>query len=247
MGSLILGLAEKQGLEPVAAIDREGHPDLGKEIRPGLKISSDLGAALPGCDVVIDFSTPDSTLQTAKLMAKSKKALVIGTTGLSKSQVADLDSLCAEIPWILSPNMSLGVALMAKVVREMASALGDDYEIEVIETHHHRKVDAPSGTALMLVKEMVDARGWSWEESVCYGRQGKTGPRPAQSIGVHALRGGEAIGEHRVFFLGQGEVLEVAHRADSRDTFALGALQAGLFLIGKKPGRYQIADVVLGR
>lgn len=205
------------------------------------------GATAPGdgVDVVIDFSHPEASLVHARICAERGVALIIGTTGLTHEVERELDALATEIPLLTAPNMSLGVVLMQNLVREAARALGEEYDIEILEMHHRHKRDAPSGTALRLGTVAAQARDRSPEASFCLARGGNVGPRPDGEIGIQSLRGGDGVGEHTVFFAGQGERLEITHRALSRDQFARGALRAAKFLAGKPAGRYGM-DQVLG-
>lgn len=195
-------------------------------------------------DVAIDFSHPSATLANARACARHGTALVIGTTGLSPETTQALDSLSAHIPLLRAPNMSVGVVLMQKLVSQAARALGEDYDIEIMELHHRHKRDAPSGTALRLGNIAAEALGRPPADSLRLSREGDIGPRTDREIGVQTLRGGDCAGEHTVFFIGQGERLEITHRAMNREQFALGALRAARYLVGKEAGRYGMADVL---
>jgi 4-hydroxy-tetrahydrodipicolinate reductase len=157
-----------------------------------------------------------------------------------------LKEASGEIPVLVASNMSLGVNLLLKEVSEIARALGGEYDIEIIETHHHNKVDAPSGTALSLAEAAAEGRGADLSKAACYGRHGQVGKRPAGEIGIHAVRGGDVVGEHRVMFAGPGEMIEITHRAHSREVFARGAVRAAAFMAGRPAGWYTMADVLFG-
>jgi 4-hydroxy-tetrahydrodipicolinate reductase len=193
--------------------------------------------------VVIDFSAPVATRQAAERLAShaAKTALVSGTTGLGADDLAVLERAARNVPLLWEPNMSIGVHVLGRLVAEAVKRLGPEYDIEVVETHHGRKVDAPSGTALRLVEVAHAAMG---EASIVHGRSGKPGARPRGEIGVHAVRGGDVIGDHEVHFLGNGERIELTHKATSRDLFARGALRAAEWIAGRSAGRYTLVDVL---
>jgi 4-hydroxy-tetrahydrodipicolinate reductase len=188
---------------------------------------------------LIEFTTPEATV---KHLAYGRP-VVIGTTGLSDEQLAQVEEAAKVVPVVLAPNMSVGVTLIRDVVRELSQKLGPDYDVEIVETHHRNKVDAPSGTALLLARAAAEGRGKNLEAVAVYGREGRV-PRGEGEIGIHALRGGAVVGEHRVIFYGPGEEVEVTHRALSRRTFASGSLRAARFVAGAPPGLYSMRDVL---
>lgn len=190
-------------------------------------------------EALIEFTTPEATVEHLSY----GKPLVIGTTGFSEEQYGKLEKASRNLPVMLAPNMSIGVNLLREVVREVSEKLGSGYDIEVVETHHRNKVDAPSGTALFLGRAAAEGRGKSLEDVAVYGREGHQ-PREEGEIGVHALRGGAVVGEHRLIFYSEGEEIEVVHRALSRRTFADGALRAAGFVAGAEPGLYSMRDVL---
>jgi 4-hydroxy-tetrahydrodipicolinate reductase len=249
MGSRVASLVAKdKELRLVAALEREGHPLLGKDVGTvagegelGVKVTDALNGK---ADVLIDFSEPSSSVAKASLCASKGIALVVGTTGHSEEQLARIRETSKRIPCLISPNMSLGVNLLFQVAAQMAKALGKGYDIEIVEVHHRFKKDAPSGTALKLAQEVCKTTGRDLKEVAIYGRQGITGERPEGQIGLHALRVGDTVGDHRVIFGTLGETIELAHSAHSRDTFALGAIRAAKFLAGKPPGLYEMRQVV---
>ena len=209
----------------------------------GVHVTNDL-AGLPqaGAAVLIDFSTADFFPSVAAMAAQAGVALVSGTTGLDAGGVAALARASERVPVLWEPNMSVGVHVLAGLVREAVLRLGLGYDVEVVETHHRLKVDAPSGTAMRLVEVAREARADG--AALAHGREGRPGVRPVAEIGVHAVRGGDVIGDHTVHLLGAGERLELTHRATSRDLFAHGALRAARFLAGKAPGRYGLPDLL---
>lgn len=201
-------------------------------------------AALPGA-VVIDFTAPDSTMNTARLAATHGNPMVIGTTGLTDADKHELHDLAQRIPLLLSPNMSVGINVLLEVLPELTRLLGSAYDVELTEIHHNRKKDAPSGTAMRLAEALAEARGWNLDDVGRYGREGMAGERPQAEIGVHAVRGGDVVGVHTVYYMGPGERIEITHHAHSRENFANGALRAARWLVRQKPGRlYSMRDVL---
>ena len=190
-------------------------------------------------EALIEFTEPEATVQHLSY----GRPVVIGTTGLSDEQLAQAEEAAKGVPLVLAPNMSVGVNLVREVVRELSEKLGAGYDVEIVEAHHRNKVDAPSGTALLLARAAAEGRGRDLDEVAVYGREGRA-PREEGEIGIHALRGGAVVGEHRVVFYGLGEEVEVAHRALSRRTFAAGALRAARFVAGARPGLYSMRDVL---
>lgn len=205
---------------------------------------SDARAVISGSDVVIDFTLPDVTVSNARIAADCGTAFVAGTTGLSAEQESFLEEAAKTIPLVYAPNMSLGVNLLFDLVKKVAGALDDSFDIEIVEMHHKRKIDAPSGTALGLGKAAAAGRGVSLDEKGVLSREGITGPREAGQIGFATLRGGDVVGEHTVIFAGPNERVELTHKAASRDIFAAGAVRAGIWVAGRKPGFYSMADVL---
>jgi 4-hydroxy-tetrahydrodipicolinate reductase len=188
---------------------------------------------------LIEFTTPEATVEHLAY----GRPVVIGTTGLSDEQLARVEEAAKVVPVVLAPNMSVGVTLIREVVRELSQRLGPDYDVEIVEAHHRNKVDAPSGTALLLARAAAEGRNMDLDEVAVYGREGRA-PRGKGEIGIHALRGGAVVGEHRVIFYGPGEEVEVTHRALSRRTFASGSLRAARFVAGAPPGLYSMRDVL---
>ncbi len=212
----------------------------------GIVLTSDLPAVLDKGDVFIDFSFHTGIRERVNLLAAAHKAVVIGTTGLSEKELADVKELATHCPILFSANMSLGVNLLASLVEQAASMLKDKgYDIEITEMHHRLKKDAPSGTALLLGEAAAKGSGWKLSEVQKDGRGGITGERPAKEIGFHALRGGDVVGDHTVRFAGDGELIDLSHRATRRETFAFGALRAAEWLVKQRPSRlYSMKDVL---
>lgn len=248
MGCRLIALAgESSGLQVVAAIERADHPQLSRDAgelagvgRLGVPLTSDLHGSP---DVLIDFSSAAAFRHWLKVCRDRKIAMLSGTTGLGDSDQAAIDSAAADIPILHATNMSLGVAVLTKVAAEVATLLGDDYDIELAEAHHRFKKDAPSGTALSILDAILTAIGKT-RDSLVFGREGGDATRQPGTIGVHSLRMGDEIGTHTVHFGGLGERLELTHRATHRDVFVHGALRAARWLAGRKPGRYHITDVL---
>jgi 4-hydroxy-tetrahydrodipicolinate reductase len=252
MGGRIIALArDAADLRIVGAFERPGHPALGRDAaevagvgRLGVSIAADPGPLLTPGRVLVEFTAPEPSLEHLRLAAARGAGAVVGTTGLEPTQVEEVRRLAARIPVLLSPNMSVGVNLAFRVLALMAKALGDDYDVEITEIHHRMKKDAPSGTAAKMAEVVATALGRRIEETGIYGRHGLVGERTSKEIGVHALRGGDVVGEHTVVFSAVGERLELTHRAHSRDTFGQGALRAARFIATAPPGLYSMHDVL---
>lgn len=251
MGRAIVALARDNAeLQIVGAIEPNGQPDIGKDagaiagVAPlGVALSSDLAALISLADVVVDFSEKANALASVEIARRARKGMVIGTTGFTEDDVARIKSAAKDIPILLSPNMSVGVNLLFRLVAETARKL-KGYDIEIIEIHHNRKKDAPSGTAKKLAQVAAQATGTDLSRDAVYGREGIVGERKTGEIGILAARGGDVVGEHTVIFAGPGERVELTHRAHSRNTFAAGALRAAQFVAQAPPGFYSMADVL---
>jgi 4-hydroxy-tetrahydrodipicolinate reductase len=209
-----------------------------------LSVSADVAAELAKSDVLIDFTGPEACIANARAAADAGKPVVIGTTGLNDEQKATLQELARRVPIVYAPNMSVGINLLFKLTREVAKILGLDYNVEITEIHHNQKKDSPSGTAVRLAECAAEGLGLSYKTDVRHGREGLIGKRPEREIGMHALRGGDVVGEHTVSFIGQGERIELVHKAHNRDNFARGALVAARFAVQAKPGLYDMQDVL---
>ena len=208
------------------------------------KVFADIKELFAVSDAVLDFTAPAASVANAKAAAETGKVLVIGTTGLTETQRAEVAKAAEKAPIVLAPNMSVGVNLLQALVEKVASILDPAYDIEIVEMHHRNKVDAPSGTALALGKAAAKGRGESLDKVACYERHGVIGARPAGEIGFATLRGGDVVGDHTVIFAGTGERIELTHKASSRAVFANGAVRAALWAAGQKAGLYSMRDVL---
>ena len=244
MGESVRAVIEEvTQLELSAALEAPGQPCIGGLIGNDIKIYDDPKAALSGCDVAIDFTTPAATLQAMRAAAEAGVAYVCGTTGFSDSERAEIGDLAARIPIVHAPNFSVLVNILAWLTREAARKLGSGYDAELVEIHHSEKRDAPSGTALRLAEAVAAGRDQKLADHLVLERAGHIGARPEDAIGIQTLRGGDIAGEHTVMFVGQGERLELVHRASNRDHFARGAVRAAEWLVGRDPGLYPIERV----
>ena len=226
-----------------AALEYASHPRLGAELAPGVKLGADPRAACAQADVGIDFSSPESTMALLEAAEPRGLPLVIGTTGIRQEGEARIARAAERLPIVRAANFSIGIAVLLELVAEAARRL-EGYQIDVLEMHHDQKLDAPSGTALALARSAASARGQDLQHAAVYARQGQTGKRDPKAIGLQALRLGDSVGEHTVYFAGPGERVELAHRAFSRDNFAAGALRAAAWLVGRPPGLYGMRDVL---
>jgi len=251
MGQALIRCARRlNDLKVVAAIEADQCPLLGKDagivagtMDIGVLISDDVRKGADKADVLIDFSFPSSSAKHALLAAEIKKPIVFGTTGLNNNEKESLKKASARTAVLWSPNMSLGVNILDTIIGQIAKKLAN-YDIEIIETHHSHKTDAPSGTALRLAETAASARGVSLDHVAVYGRKGNVGERKPGQIGVLSVRAGDVVGDHTVIFATEGERLEITHRASSRDCFALGALRAAQWIIKRPPGFYDMRDVL---
>ena len=245
MGRAVVRLATQGGLEVVHAASVS---DVGRDagelagVGPiGVAVAADLaGLAAAKADVLVDFSAPAALAAACEACAAAGVAVVSGTTGIDEAAGAALDRAASRVPVLWEPNMSVGVHVLASLVERAKIALGPGYDVEVVEVHHRAKVDAPSGTAIRLGDVVKRASGGHY----VHGREGRPGPRAAEEIGMHAVRGGDVIGDHTVFFFGEGERIELTHRASNRDLFAHGALRAARWLAGRPAARYALSDVL---
>jgi 4-hydroxy-tetrahydrodipicolinate reductase len=250
MGKILLEcVAQADDLVLHAALDHEASPALGKDASEfggarGIKISSDVQAALRGADVLIDFTRPEGTLHHLEVCQQLGVNIVVGTTGFNAQQKAALGAAAQKIGVMFAPNMSVGVNLIFKLLETASRVLSHGYDIEIIEAHHRHKVDAPSGTALGLGEVVARTLGRDLDKCAVYGREGVTGERDPSTIGFATVRGGDIVGDHTVLYAGIGERIEITHKASSRATFALGALRAARFLKANPAGMYDMQDVL---
>jgi 4-hydroxy-tetrahydrodipicolinate reductase len=249
MGQAIVRLLhEKREDQIVGAIAAPDALELGRDVGEvsgighiGVAVTHDHAVGLLGADVVIDFSHAGAMTVLTRSIKRARVALVSGTTGISASDRALLDELAETVPVLWAANMSPGVEVVARLAKIAAATLGQEYDVEIVETHHRHKVDAPSGTALRLAEAVREARP---DLTLKHGREGREGARGERELAVMALRGGDVIGDHTVHLLGLGERIEITHRATERDVFARGALRAARWILGKKPGRYTLRDLL---
>ena len=252
MGKRILTLAAADPqLEIAGALERGDSPGLGTDAgvliggrNLGVQVTRNIEEALSSSQVLIDFTHPGAVEEHLRGAVRFKTGFVLGTTGLSEKTRAQLRRASRKIAILQSPNMSTGVNFLFELVTRAAEVLGERYDIEISETHHRMKKDAPSGTALELARLIAQVKGWDPQKAFLFGRQGETGERKKGTIGIHALRGGDVVGEHTISFFGNGEVLEIVHRATSRDAFALGALAAAKFVAGQRSGLYNMRQIL---
>jgi len=237
---IITGSKGRMGQMLIACATRI--PEL--EVVGQVDVGDDLGAIITKCDTVVDFSFHSATLEVAKLCVQHKKSLVIGTTGHQSEEKRQLSELAAKIPTVWASNYSTGVNTLFWLTRKAAEILGPGFDLEVVEMHHRLKKDAPSGTATTLLEILGDVRKLQLEKELRHGRKGITGERTASEIGIHALRGGDVVGDHTVIFAANGERVELTHKASSRETFANGALRAAQWIVRQKPGIYDMQDVL---
>lgn len=261
-GVMVVGAEGRMGLEVrdalesepslrfSGALERPGHDLIGQELTGGITLHDDPKRALEGCQVAIDFSIPTATLANLRAAADAGVAYVTGTTGFDEAGKAEIARFAERIPVLHAPNFSVSVNVLGYLAREAARLLGDGYDAELFELHHGQKRDAPSGTALFLGEAVAKGQGLATGEPrrladhVVLERAGETGERPAGAIGIQTLRGGDNPGEHTIYFIGRGERIELTHRAATRGHFAVGAVRAAAWIIGRKPGLYRIEEVL---
>ena len=252
MGRLIIQSVDQQeDMELVGAIEYPEHPQIGSDAgvvagigEIGVAITGKLAEALDSADVVIEFSKPEATVAHLRQVVNADKAMVVATTGYTPDELETITELGAQIRCVMAPNMSLGVNVMIQALELIAKALGDDYNIEVIEAHHNHKADAPSGTALRLAETVAGALGRDLADVGVYGRHGIVGARTQQEIGIHAVRGGDIAGDHTVLFATEGEQLSVVHRAHSPEAFAKGAIRAARWVVDAPKGLHDVSKVL---
>ncbi|MCP3889451.1 MAG: 4-hydroxy-tetrahydrodipicolinate reductase [Desulfobulbaceae bacterium] len=252
MGQRIAHMVERQPeLVYAGAFEAAGHPDIGRDAGEvalgkanGVIIGEGLESVIGDGDVIIDFTFHKATMAFARIAAQHKTAMVIGTTGLTGENLEELGELAKQFPCVQAPNMSVCVNALFKLVKKTAAILGDDYDIEIVETHHNKKKDAPSGTALKLGEVAAEGVNRNLDEVVVLERNGIIGERKPKEIGIQSIRAADIVGEHTVYFAGPGERIELTHRAHSRDHFAKGAATAASWIVGKECGVYSMFDVL---
>jgi 4-hydroxy-tetrahydrodipicolinate reductase len=252
MGRTLLTLvAQNEATTLAGAIEAEGNSTLGKDAGEvagvgmlGVRITDDFAAVATPDAVALDFTNAAAALDHLRTAVEKHSPIVIGSTGFIVQQQAEVDRLAPQTRCVVAPNMSVGIAVLQRLAREAALALGSDFDPEIVEIHHRMKVDAPSGTALALARTVADATKRTLATNGVYGREGMVGQRQQREIGIMALRGGDAVGDHTVIFAGLGERLELTHRAQSRDCLARGAIRAALWLAQQPIGRYDMTDVL---
>jgi 4-hydroxy-tetrahydrodipicolinate reductase len=252
MGSRIAQLIrDAEGIELAGAFEHSAHPAVGKDIAEiiggsptGKTVCADMQEALGEADVVIDFTNAAASLGHLQVAAANRIAMVVGSTGFSADQMEQARELSREFPAVLTPNMSMGVNVLFKVVADVTRMLGSGFDVEIVEAHHRFKKDAPSGTALKLAQIVARALDRELDQVGVYARHGLIGERTLQEIGIQTVRGGDIVGEHTVLFAGMGERIELTHRAHSRDNFAHGALRAALWVVRQPPGLYDMQNVL---
>ncbi|MBN2427983.1 MAG: 4-hydroxy-tetrahydrodipicolinate reductase [Deltaproteobacteria bacterium] len=249
-GRIIHIIRESEALELGGAVELSGHrigEDAGSVAGAsplGVAITDSLEEALADCSTLIDFTYPEVTMANLDVCVRLGKRVVIGTTGLSPDQREKIRQAGEKIPVVFAPNMSIGVNVCLRVLKDLTRILGSDFDTEIVELHHNKKKDAPSGTAIRMGEVIAEAAGKNFAESAVYSRHGMIGERSSGEIGLQTVRGGDIIGEHTVYFIANGERIELTHRAMTRDMFARGAVRAAAWLAEKKPGFYDMQDVL---
>ncbi|MBT3515853.1 MAG: 4-hydroxy-tetrahydrodipicolinate reductase [Nitrospina sp.] len=251
MGKTIVACAEDtDGVSITGGTEYSGHSAIGSDLgvlagigKKNIFIVENIKDALRDCDVIIDFTTPESSIKTLKAAVSYEKSIVIGTTGFSSEQKKIISQAAEKIRCVFAPNMSIGINVLFKIVEDVSKVLGDAYDIEIVEAHHKFKKDAPSGTAVRLSEIIADSLDRDINQVGVYGRQG-IAERTSKEIGVHTVRAGDIVGEHKVLYGGMGETIELFHRAQSRETFARGSLRAAKWVVNQPLGLYDMQDVL---
>ena len=252
MGKMITqGVVTQNDMQLVGAIEYSGHPQLGEDVGEvagvrtiGVPISDNLSEILDEADVVVEFTAPNASIEHLRNVVDAGKTMVLATTGFTEAELAEVRELAQNIPCVMAPNMSVGVNVMLQAIQLVAKALGDDYDVEVIEAHHNQKADSPSGTALRIAEVLAEALDRNLAEVGVYGRHGMVGARPEKEIGIHAIRGGDIAGDHTVLYAGAGERIEITHRAHTREAFAKGAIRSARWVVNAPKGLHDISEVL---
>jgi 4-hydroxy-tetrahydrodipicolinate reductase len=249
--TLISMISQNPATLLVGAVEAPGHAAIGTDAGDtagvgtlGVHITGDFTAVAQSDAVALDFTNAAAALEHLRVAAQRQSPMVIGSTGFTAPQQSELDRLAPQTRCVIAPNMSVGIAVLQRLIREAAQALGDDFDPEIVEIHHRMKIDAPSGTALALGRTVAEAMGRSLASDAVYGREGIIGQRPRKEVGIMALRGGDVVGDHTMIFAGLGERLELTHRAQSRECLARGALRAALWVVHQPVGHYGMHDVL---
>ncbi|MBI5183580.1 MAG: 4-hydroxy-tetrahydrodipicolinate reductase [Nitrospinae bacterium] len=249
--SIINVIANSKGIEICGGIEKRGDRTIGKDIgevagigRCGIPICDDLKEIVDECDVIIDFTAPAVSMEHLKISNSRNKAIVIGTTGFSIEERKEINGMSDKVRCVISPNMSVGINVMFRLIRDATSILGEGYDIEIVEAHHRLKKDAPSGTAIRMAEILAHTLKRDLEKVGVYCRKGIIGERSKDEIGIQTVRAGDIVGEHTVIFGGIGERLEIIHRAQSRDNFARGAVRAAIWIVDQRSGIYDMEDVL---
>ncbi|OGP13121.1 MAG: 4-hydroxy-tetrahydrodipicolinate reductase [Deltaproteobacteria bacterium GWA2_54_12] len=249
--AIITSIDQNPATELTGALERADSPFIGKDTgeltglgKNGVRITDSAEKALKKADVVIDFSTPEASMQLIETTVASKKAIVVGTTGFSHHQREEIKEMALRGRVVMAPNMSIGVNLLLKLVHEAARVIGNEYDMEIIEAHHRLKKDAPSGTAIRIAEVAAAAVNRDLEKVAVYERKGIIGERRPEEIGIQTIRAGDIVGDHTIIFAGPGERIELTHKASSRDTFAAGSVKAAVWLFDKPDGLYDMQDVL---
>jgi 4-hydroxy-tetrahydrodipicolinate reductase len=250
-GRLVHLIQETADLEIAGGLERPGHPALGKDLGEvvglgslGVQLADDLYSVMPHIELLFEFTVPEASLAHVRIMAKHGKPMVLGTTGFTATQLAEIRSLAQDLPLFMAPNMSPAINVMYKLIADAARLLGTDFDIEILEAHHRYKVDAPSGTAVRMAEILAQTLHRDLEKVAVHGRQGIVGPRQDEEIAILSIRAGDLTGDHTVTFGGIGERLEIIHRTQSRDAFGRGALRAARWIVQQKPGLYDMQDLL---
>ncbi len=249
----IVNLAmETDDLKIAGGVEAPGNPAIGRDIgeivgatRTDLHVVDNLESVIDNADVVVAFTAPpDGTLQAARIAGEAGRPMVVGTTGMSARQLAEFQKALKDVACVFAPSFSIGVTVLTKLVEDAARMMGNGYDVEIVEAHHHFKTDAPSGTALALAKAAATGLGRKLEDVALFGRHGEAGARTRDEIGIHAIRAGDLAGEHTVIFGGTGEIFQLVHRAQSRDSYGVGVLQAIRYVVNAPPGLFTMRDVL---
>jgi 4-hydroxy-tetrahydrodipicolinate reductase len=250
-GRLVHLVHQSDDMELAGGLERPGHPSLGKDLGEvvglgliGVPLVDDLNALVPKIDLLFEFTVPEASLEHLRVLANHGKTMVLGTTGFTAAQLAEVQTLARRMPLFMAPNMSPAINVMYKLITDAARLLGSDFDIEIIEAHHRYKVDAPSGTAVRMAEVLAQTLERDLEKVGVYGRKGIVGQRRDEEIAVLSIRAGDLTGDHTVMFGGIGERLEIIHRTQSRDAFGRGALRAARWIIQQKPGLYDMQDLL---